>query len=488
MKFSQFIWDLYKSSQEGQSAISLFSEGRNITQDILLIKRYNPDFFKSEEQKTMIGDVLADLWDFKVSIYGERSLTMEEAGEIYDEIVSTGFQVGEAVILKPNHFADMIEFIPLLSLALSAWCGDIFFPYLYINGFHNIKKFSDYFDINLPEVPKKSDYKGRCMYYWSLCEVVEQFRVDNSLSMPEFCALVYDYAPKLIEAEVKGEIPQPSQAWFIGGRIDTRGEAWTTGFWQANVETKKGDILIHYETYPISAITCIWVAQVDGVVDPFFKYYSHTYVGDKKSLPSITLKELQQDEHFSKHPLVRKKFQGVNGWAVTSDDYSALLRLWQAKGVDTKSIPRPYAPVISQTKEIKVERDVETKLLEPLLKTMGFEEYKDYIRQLPIHAGRGHRIFPDYALHYCDKPDEETARVLIEAKYHMKSNQEIEAAFLQARSYAMLLDSSVIILCDKNSLLVYERKQSFDRDRYTKLHWGEFENPDRYNALKNILR
>ena len=68
-------------------------------------------------------------------------------------------------------------------------------------------------------------------------------------------------------------------------------------------------------------------------------------------------------------------------------------------------------------------RDVEVNLLEPLLNSMGWHEHKDYIRQLPIHAGRGHRIFPDYALHYNNKLEEENAKVLIEAKYYMKNNQ-----------------------------------------------------------------
>jgi cytidylate kinase len=118
---------------------------------------------------------------------------------------------------------------------------------------------------------------------------------------------------------------------------------------------------------------------------------------------------------------------------------------------------------------------------------MEWYENKDFIRQLPIHAGRGHRIFPDYALHYDNKPDEEKAKVLIEAKLYMKNNQEIEEAFLQARSYARLLSSSVIVLCDKNCLIVYERKDSFDRDRYKKYYWIDFENPDTFNELKNKL-
>jgi hypothetical protein len=49
------------------------------------------------------------------------------------------------------------------------------------------------------------------------------------------------------------------------------------------------------------------------------------------------------------------------------------------------------------------------------------------------------------------------------------------------------LDSSVIVLCDKQCLIIYEKKDSFDRDRYKKYHWVDFENPDIFNELKNKL-
>lgn len=40
----------------------------------------------------------------------------------------------------------------------------------------------------------------------------------------------------------------------------------------------------------------------------------------------------------------------------------------------------------------------------------------------------------------------------------MRNNKEREEAYLQARSYARLLNSSVIVLCDKDYLIVYEKK------------------------------
>lgn len=69
----------------------------------------------------------------------------------------------------------------------------------------------------------------------------------------------------------------------------------------------------------------------------------------------------------------------------------------------------------------------------------------------------------------------------------MKFNQDIEEAFLQARSYAQLLSSSVIVLCDKYCLLVYDKKDSFDRNRYKRYYWSELQSSDIFNELKNKL-
>ena len=58
---------------------------------------------------------------------------------------------------------------------------------------------------------------------------------------------------------------------------------------------------------------------------------------------------------------------------------------------------------------------------------------------------------------------------------------------LQVRPYAYLLKSSVIALSDKLRLIVYEKKNDFDRDSYKKYYWSEFESPYLFNELKNKL-
>ena len=63
----------------------------------------------------------------------------------------------------------------------------------------------------------------------------------------------------------------------------------------------------------------------------------------------------------------------------------------------------------------------------------------------------------------------------------------MEEAFLQAFSYAKLLMSSVIVLCDKECILVYDSKEGFSRSNYRKYYWEDMKNPDLYNELKNKL-
>ena len=488
MKFNQYLWNLYKNSPEGKSAISAFSDRKEWIEEVRLFEKYNPKI-KDAFNVEVICSILEDFWCYKVSEYeGTELKSLDDAGKLYEEIISTGLIIETEEILNIGDFDRMLEFVPFLSMELNYLYGEYFFPYLYINELFHLEKLADYFEIELPSIPKKPDYKARCMYYWELCKVFYQFRTENGLSPDELSAFMYDYVPNLLTKEDNTEMPKPSAAWFIGGLIEGYGKEWTIGFWQTNKETKKGDILIHYETFPVSAITCLWRAQTDGIVDPFFHYYSNTYIGGRIEIPHITLNELKADEYFSDHPLVRKNFQGVNGWPVTGKDYAELLRVIDAKGFDISVIPQIYAPSLPEGIVIKEEKDVEKKLLEPLLNEMGWYEYRDYVRQLPIHAGRGHRIFPDYALHYDNKPEEEKAKVLIEAKCYMKSNQEIEAAFLQAFSYAKLLLSSIIVLCDKECILVYDNKNGFSRNRYKKYYWEDMRNPDLYNELKNNLK
>ena len=394
MRFNQYTWNLYKNSPEGEATISSFSDRKEWIEKEQILEKYNPRL-KDSFNKDTICNILECFWCYKVSEYENIEFPeLEQAGILYEEIISTGLRIENEQVLDIGDFDRMLEYIPFLSIELNYLLGDYFFPYLYIDRFYELKKLADHFEIELPPIPKKPNYKSRCMYYWELCEVFYLFRKENGLSPADLWSFLYDFAPNNLPSE-KIDMPKPSQVWFIGGRLYQEDKSLESKFWQSSPETKKGDILVHYETSPISAITCIEISLTDGVIDPLFRYYGCIYIGNRINIPHITLKELQTDEYFFKHPLVRKNFQGVNGWSVNSENYSELLRMIKTKGFDIEVLPKLYAPTLPKDVIIEYEHDVEQQLLEPLLNSMGWYENKDFIRQLPIQARRGHKIFPE---------------------------------------------------------------------------------------------
>ena len=481
MKFSTYTWQLYKQSDQGKAAIAAFTpECEDDCYNVFI--KYNPGFTGDKDTYTELLET-AYVWasDWEID-------SLEDAKDAFTFIVNHGLRMEGQDVIFPQEYDFILLIISPLSFGLYN-SSKFFIPNFFQYNFYALKKLVDYFELELPDYPKKSNYRARCMYYWELCEMFYKFRMDNDLSPEELCAFIYDFAPNVIGEQPIAELPEPTNAWFIGGVLQNEDKDPNyVSSWQANSETKRGDILIQYETAPISAITAIRIATTDGIIDPFFHWYTWAHMSQYTAIPPITLKELRSDPYFSTHPLIRKSFQGVNGWQITGQDYNELLRIIQTKGGDMNKLPRLYVPPAPIVENVKRERDVEVELLEYYLGKVGFVEGRDYRRQLPIHAGRGHRIFPDYALHYDETPDYKRARVLIEAKLEMKNNAQIEACFKQAYSYAKLLESSVIVLCDKNCLMIYEKKDSFDRDRYTKIYWGELESSDKFNELKNFLK
>lgn len=334
MKFNQYTWNLYKNSPEGKEVIKSFSEADGYT----LFKKYCPHaVFHTEEE---YNGWLDNIYCYGVSEY-EYPTSISEARDLYSSLITLGIMVeGEPWICRED-FKRTLLMIQPMSYVLSRFAPDYFFPYLFICRISDLNKISDAFDIELPKLPKRTDYKERCMYYWEMCEAFYRFRKENDLSPTELCAFLYDYAPRFVGGEKASNVERPARAWFIGGYLYEEDRLLSSKFWQSNPETKKGDILIHYETSPVSAITCIEIAQTDGVIDPLFYYYSYTYISERIDTPKITLKELQTDSYFSHHPLIRKNFRGVSGYPVSKECYSELLRMIQDKGFDIERLPKP---------------------------------------------------------------------------------------------------------------------------------------------------
>ena len=210
MKLNQYTWNLYKDSQEGKEAISFFSNAEGYA----LFKRYCPhSVFHTEEE---YNEWVDDIYCYGVSEY-EQPDSINDAKNLYASLITLGIMVeGEPWIYRGD-FKRMLGMIQPISYVLSRFAPEYFFPYLFICRITELNKISDAFNIELPKLPKRADYKGRCMYYWEICEVFYRFRMDNGLSPAELCAFLYDFSLNVIGDFPLGEKQQPSQAWFIGG-------------------------------------------------------------------------------------------------------------------------------------------------------------------------------------------------------------------------------------------------------------------------------
>lgn len=518
-KINKIAWERYIKSEEGKQAVALFekffSDDANPEFYLEVAKKYDPKYFNNlgkKEIDTWLGTA-AEFEDILVEMLNNDipTKTSEDMQQLYVSMLVSLYseEIESLDDIPESYFKFMLNLNMPMSMALYSYLPQLFLPNLFVMQFTYLRRFIEKYEIELPEVPKRSDYFGRCTYYLDMCFALSVFAAENELTQQELCAFIFDYELPMIkyEAETEYNKPMPNtpeQAWLLVGNYGKEEKNMDYGFWQANQLTSKGDILLFYEKYPEKKLNSVWIAQEDGVVDPFFNYYSNTYIGNKISIPAecaITFEEFKQSEYFKvenrgrKGNFVSKNFQDCSGWAVTSDDYKEIKRMLSEKGFDVSVLPSlpEYEPIVGTN--IKLEADVSDQMLIPLLNRMGWEEGKDFSGEVEFPAGRGetgyaHNKRADFCLHMSEYQGRPRTKVLIEVKLKMKDVTEINKAFDQGVSYAGWAHAEVLVLCDMNQIRVYEKnsKGEFDKNHYEKFKWNEMGGLERLNELKRFLK
>lgn len=517
-KISQTQWNRYKNSNEGKEAIALFEKAHtnefSYEEMLALAKRYDPECFKNNSKKEN-ESILATL-----EYYDKRFSDILSAVEAQEDIeVGDDFFLELMIALVAEKDDQYYDDIPqkdfkyvlggnmIMSLLLYAYLPEKFFPNFFVMQFAYLKKIAEKYEIELPKIPNRSDYKKRNLYYRDMCRVIIDFALENEINnMSELCAFLYDYELPVVkeelEAEDKSEFPEfPGQAWILVGSYGESEKNMEYGFWQANELTEKGDILLFYEKSPVKALNSVWIAQQNGIIDPFFHYYSNTYIGGKISIPAeqaIKFEDFKNNEYFKnrdkKGNFVSKNFQDCSGWVVTSEDYKEIKRMLASKGFNTELLPKLYEPTKVGDITIELEKDVSEKLLIPRLEEMGWKKDVDFKGEVEFKAGRGKTGFtsekrPDFCLHITEKNGNIEAKVIIEVKKFMKNGKEILDNFDQGRSYAKWGNAQVLVLCDMKQIRVYQRQKGyvFDENKFIKYSWNDLNNPDKFAELKKLL-
>jgi hypothetical protein len=334
------------------------------------------------------------------------------------------------------------------------------------------------------------------LFYNELCKNISQFAKGNDLLPEEMCACIYDYALMLLEEgdKTNTELPEPTNIWLAAGSKEDYKSFMENpiegakSVWACNANTKRGDIIVMYVCAPYSFIQSVWRADIDGVFTPFNFYNSRTAITKGIVVPHITLNELKSDHYFSELPIVRKNMQGTAGIPFSATDYKELQRLLTTKGFDVSALPQLYSPDMEFMEALENEKDVEEKLLIPLLNKLGYRE-TDWTRQLSQKAGRKEKVIPDFVFFPKGEAHFQNAPMIIEAKYDMDSVQERTKSYNQALSYARLMKSAVFGICDKERLIIYkERNGVFDRFKPAfEKHWQNFNDKDVFRQLKLLI-
>lgn len=497
MKFNRYIWNLYKESSEGRTAINKW---------IPLKVFPNEEFAIEAKDLSVIDNLLSSGLDKYINkdkvnyrqlrfdyMKSKYHFSKENIRDLYSTWIQNGLSIDKFVIFPPNNPKFWIGTIKGLSLLFYDLYPDYFFPYMFGIEFNKLTNICIEFNIPIPALPKKSDWLKRAFYYIDLCESFLEFRKTNELSPSEFCAFLYDFAPKNLDEIKDKEMPNPSKVWFVGGSKSDfnfldNAEATGVSRWQCNIDTKRGDIIIMYCVTPRSYIHSIWRAHSDGFLDPYFQYFNSGYITSPIRLDhKISQKELNENPVWSNNQLIKCNLQGINGYPIKYNEYVELLSILERKGQRIADLPMITPTTRLETEDLIDERDVELKLIEPFFEYLGYTN-TDWLRQMPVRMGRGERNYPDYCFGAKPKRGEETAKMIVESKYEIKTQKELQEAYYQTKSYALRLQSTCFVLAAIEGIWIFQSKNGiFKIESQIHYNWIDIENPDILHTIRQII-
>lgn len=383
-------------------------------------------------------------------------------------------------------FAEFTEEIEYYSTFLCIMFPDAFVPYYFRCNFNILTAIANEFDIELPPIPAKKDYKSRFFYYGEVCAALQDFRQKNNLSKYELFAFLYDFAPKYIggiDSYIIKDLPEPKSAYFIGG--DAKDAVNTTSpnvitAWQLNPDTRAGDMIVMYCRTPVSAVDSVWRSVSIGFNDPFFYYYRCAYISNCTKINQISQKQLQQDKVFKDLPIVRKNMQGINGIELLPSQYNHLMDIASA------DVARLQYDTIEGDADYVCEKDVEDKLVKRLIEKLGYSD-DDYVQQLYIEIGNhNHAIIPDFVILPETSKGHYSAYFLIEAKLSISNNKFLEEVKTQARSYAKQLGAKYSVIASKEKVWITCREDDYSESVFVAT-WDELNDMDRFYEILKIL-
>lgn len=487
--FNKYNWENYLKAG-GSEVVEMFRTSmENLTEDYAdKIKKLHEGFCPSKfinegicRQLKLFYEDLCIKHDF---FYLEKdNYTIQSA---MDELYA---YLSEENKCKPQEaFKIFCCYLEYFSTYLFMDLPDLFIPYYFAYNFNVLTKIADEFEIDLPDIPVKKDYKGRFYYYGEICGALYDFREEHGLSPYELCAFLYDFAPKFIGGIdsyiIKPEdLPEPKSAFLIGGSKDDiflPDDVNCITTWQCSSETRAGDMIVMYMRTPVSAVDSIWRSVSVGFNDPFFWYYRCTYISQPRKIKQITQKRLKRDEIFKNLPIVRKNMQGINGVELEPSQFNHLLDIAKS------DIKRIEFVTDNNSIEAVYEKDVEDKLIKPLIAKLGYDK-NEWKPQLHIDVGNHNSLLiPDFVLLPVRTRGVWSAFATIEAKLTITKASELEEVKVQAGSYARQMNAQFSAIMSKEKIWIMGKEDNYC-DEIFSAGWNELQQPDVFSKLYKLI-
>ncbi|MCA1939307.1 MAG: hypothetical protein LDL29_11635 [Dechloromonas sp.] len=511
--FNPYIWSLYCNAPEGRRAINRafpryarFARGPGYENWRLQLDAEVPVF-------TSNPDVPDQAWESTdpVNLRELLSLWFEDETDLASgfkrlligdglcyEWTETDADVPRCCVVFGGE-EDALEVasnIGLISTVMHHIQPEAYAPYYFQGRFTLLASICHHFQIPLPTIPGKLQKRERALYYLAVNSALQEFRQRHGLSPAELNAFLYDFAPACLAEDTDDELPPPRRAWFVMAGVGTQHDFTlvdeanqkTESLWRGNRDARRGDIAVLWCASPRAYLHSIWRIVEDGHDDPFARWYSLVRIGKPMPVPHLRIKDLKNNPILAQSPLVRAHFQGSAGKYFSTGDYLALLELCAQHGADTKVLPHiPPSPQLGAGLDVINERSVETVLVEPLLSRLGFEEGRDWQRQVVVRMGRGEKVYPDYVIGFRDFPDQESAYIIVESKFRIATRKELLEAFRQGRSYALRLRATHLVLAALEGVWLISDSDGFALDSARHWDWHTITNTDAELDLQKLI-
>lgn len=489
---NKYVWNNYLKSG-GSDIVEMFNRFiRGHTEEYALgIRQLISRFCPMDTELNRLQDDLEDLFEDFDLTGGNTDCPCDDnidmlLDEVYNDIRLDMQEYNGGQITERDVFGCFVSNMPYYTTLYSWLNPDCLVPYYFHYTFNVLQIIADQFGIELPPIPVKRDYLGRFRYYGEICKALMRFRRENDLSPEELWAFLYDFAPNYIggtDSFIIKDLPEPRSAFFIGGAEDDPFLSEPSGItaWQCNEHTRVGDMILMYMTSPVSAVSSVWCACSVGFIDPFFWYYRCAYIVKRADIDRVTLTAMRNDPVIAKLPIVRKNMQGINGVELLPSEYNRLLDMAGAENLFRfTSDDRPVDG------EICRERDVEDKLIKPLLDRLGYTK-DDYVQQLYIEIGNhNHALIPDFVLSPVKTGGHVSAFAIIEAKKSILSEKILNETKKQARSYAIMLKTRYSVIASKEKIWVTSARDDYSKTVF-EATWTEINKPDVFHTFEKLL-